>query len=411
MRRSFLAEIRPVPVKLRRVSRASASSELAEDLRITPNIAETQSPHYARSSNMRTLIQHARGRTTRQAHRDLDGLLEDELTRDGFDGRSALLYRANDPTKFRATGRFKTTLIQSAELAPGDLKDPEGTAQRLFYNADCTVWLSRRATTMPFYRRNVDGDECWFVHRGTGTVETEFGPLSFEPGDYVVIPKSITHRWVMTSDEAILFGCETVGELSAPTYVGLGRYAPFDSDVVRVPEPGPALLQAAEYVVRVKYDGEYSTLLFTDHPCEVLGWKGDLFPFAFNIRDWNVIMSDTLHLPPTMHCFLTAPGVNLINLLPRPFESVRGVERLPWYHRNADYDEVVLIHGGHALGRPLPLGVIGHEPQGLHHGFGEKLRQRCEDEWAQHHRLAWEIIMIETRRPLKVDAAVTPPAA
>ena len=55
------------------------------------------------------------------------------------------------------------------------------------------------------------------------------------------------------------------------------------------------------------------------------------------------------------------------------YESVRGVECLPWYHRNADYDEVVLIHGGNALSRPMPLGVIGHEPQGLHHGFGEKI--------------------------------------
>jgi homogentisate 1,2-dioxygenase len=354
---------------------------------------------------MRTLIQHARGRTTRQAHRDLNGMLDDELTRDGFDGRSAVLYRAHDPTKYRATGRFKTTMISSTELKPTDLDEPAGIPRRLFYNDDCTIWCSRRTHSMPFYRRNVDGDECWFVHRGTGIVETEFGPLAFAPGDYVVIPKSITHRWVMTSSESILFGCETVGELNAPFYTGLGRYAPFDVDVVRVPEPQPAQLQAAEYEVCVKYDGEYSSLFFAQHPCEVLGWKGDLFPFAFNIRDWNVIMSDSLHLPPSMHCFLTAPGVNIINLLPRPFESVRGVERLPWYHRNADYDEVVLIHGGNALGRPMSIGVIAHEPQGLHHGFGEKLRKRCEDEWDMHTRLEWEMIMIETRRPLKVDPA------
>ncbi len=355
---------------------------------------------------MRTLIQHARGRTTRQAHRDLDGMLEDELTRDGFDGRSAALYRAHDPTKFRATGRFRSTLIQGSTLLTSDHSDPAGLPQRLFFNDDCTIWCSRRRGSMPFYRRNVDGDECWFVHQGMGIVETEFGPLPFEPGDYVVIPKSITHRWVMTGAESLLFGCESVGELSAPFYVGLGRFAPFDVDLVRVPEPAPALLQAAEYEVRVKYDHEYSSLFFKDHPCEVLGWKGDLFPFAFNIRDWNVIMSDSLHLPPSMHCFLTAPGVNIINLLPRPFETVRGVERLPWYHRNADYDEVALIHGGNALGRPMQAGVISHEPQGLHHGFGEKLRQRSTEEWDQHSRLEWSIIMVETRRPLKVDPVV-----
>ncbi|MGE0337042.1 MAG: homogentisate 1,2-dioxygenase [Gammaproteobacteria bacterium] len=354
---------------------------------------------------MRTLIQHARGKVPRQAHRDLDGAFEDELSRDGFDGRSALLYRAKDPTQARATGRFRTTLLQGNDLVPTDRDDPRGNAQRLFHNDDCSLWLSRRAESMPFYRRNVDGDECWFVHRGKGVVETEFGPLCFEPGDYVVLPKAVTHRWVMAGPDAFLFGCETVGELRAPTYAGLGRYAPFDSDVVRIPAPAPGLLQAAEYEVRVKYDGEDSALFYHDHPCEVLGWKGDLFPFAFNVRDWNVVMSDTLHLPPTMHCFLTAPGVNLINLLPRPAETVRGVERLPWFHRNADYDEVVLIHGGKAMGRAMPTGVITHEPQGLHHGFGEKIRRRAEEEWTQHSRMEWEIIMVETRRPLKVDVA------
>ena len=131
---------------------------------------------------MRTLIQHARGRTPRQAHRDLDGMLEDELTRDGFDGRSAALYRANDPTKFRATGRFRSTLVHGTKLPTGDCDDPAGLPQRLFYNDDCTIWCSRRGRSMPFYRRNVDGDECWFVHRGTGCVETEFGPLAFEIG-------------------------------------------------------------------------------------------------------------------------------------------------------------------------------------------------------------------------------------
>ncbi|MBI2803300.1 MAG: hypothetical protein HYX63_24035 [Gammaproteobacteria bacterium] len=96
-----------------------------------------------------------------------------------------------------------------------DFNDPAGLPQRLFYNADCAIWCSRRNASMPYYRRNVDGDECWLVHRGRGTVETEFGPLAFESGDYVVIPKSITHRWVMASTESVLFGCETIGELSA----------------------------------------------------------------------------------------------------------------------------------------------------------------------------------------------------
>lgn len=359
---------------------------------------------------MRTLIQFSKGRTSRQAHRDLptasdDGelLKDDELTRQGFDGRETVLYRVNDPTTFRSEGRFRSTSAMLTEVKPSDLSDAAGTAQRLYYNADATIWLSRRSEPMPFFRRNVDGDECWFVHRGAGTVETEFGPISYRQGDYVVIPKAVTHRWVCEPAESILFGIETVGELRAPTYVGLGRHAPFDPDVIRVPEPEPVTKPNDDYEIRVMYDAEYSSIWVDHHPCDVAGWKGDYFPFAFNISDWNVIMSDSLHLPPSMHVFLVAEGVNIINLLPRPFESVKGVERIPWFHRNADYDEIAFIHGGHSLGRPLKAGLVSHDPQGIHHGFPDRARVKARRERDQHPRIEWEIIMVEAARPLKLD--------
>lgn len=352
---------------------------------------------------MRTLIQHSKGRTSRQAHRDIGELRDDELGRGGFDGREAVLYRRSDPTVFRSDGRFRQTNFSALDQKPSDLTDDRGTPLRLFYNDDVAVWLTRRERSMPFVLRNVDGDECWFIHEGTGRVETEFGPLDFEPGDYVVIPKAITHRWVVKDGPVLGLGFETVGELRAPTYPGLGRHAPFDSDVVRVPEPAQHDSTVTEVELRVKYDGEYSALILENHPFDVEGWKGDYFPFAFNVRDWNVIMSDSLHLPPSMHVFLVAEGVNIINLLPRPFESVEGVERIPWYHRNADYDEITFIHGGDSLGRPLDKGSISHDPQGIHHGFPQRARDKSNREWEKHDRINWQIIMLESRRPLKLD--------
>ncbi|WP_142064307.1 homogentisate 1,2-dioxygenase [Pseudarthrobacter sp. B4EP4b] len=352
---------------------------------------------------MRTLIQHSKGRTSPQAHRDIGDLKDDELTRGGFDGREAVLYRREDPTVFKATGRFRSTAADLHDIVPSDMTDADGGPQRLYYNAHATIWLSRRSKTMPFVQRNVDGDECWFVHEGRGIVETEFGPLSFEPGDYVVIPKAITHRWVIESESTLLFGIETVGEQRAPTYVGLGRHAPFDPDTIRVPDPSTVAPSTGGVEMRVKYDSEYSTLKLENHPFDVEGWKGDYFPFTFNVRDWNVIMSDSLHLPPSMHVFLVAEGVNIINLLPRPFESIEGTERIPWYHRNADYDEIAFIHGGESLGRPLHKGLVSHDPQGINHGFPERARDKSRREWDDHSRITWQIIMIETILPLKLD--------
>ncbi len=63
-------------------------------------------------------------------------------------------------------------------------------------NHDVTLYVSRRSQPMPFYYRNADGDELIFVHRGRGTIETDFGPLTFEPGDYMVLPRAVTYRLV-----------------------------------------------------------------------------------------------------------------------------------------------------------------------------------------------------------------------
>ena len=44
-------------------------------------------------------------------------------------------------------------------------------------------FTSRAASQpMPFYYRNADGDELIFVHRGKGTIETDFGPLRVRAG-------------------------------------------------------------------------------------------------------------------------------------------------------------------------------------------------------------------------------------
>ena len=47
----------------------------------------------------------------------------------------------------------------------------------------------------PLYR-NAIGDECVYVESGTGTVETVFGVLTYRAGDYVIVPRATTHRWL-----------------------------------------------------------------------------------------------------------------------------------------------------------------------------------------------------------------------
>lgn len=359
-----------------------------------------------RDDTMRSFVQITRGTVPRRVHRDLGGLKDDELGRRGFQGRQAQLYRRNDPTRFKARGRLRLVNLPPEQLAPTDATDPRGGALHLFGNADCHIWLSRRAEPMPFYRRNVDGDEVHFVHQGTGIVETEFGTIPYEPGDYLVIPKAVTHRVVPADRAGVFFIVETAGELQVPDYGLFGRHTPYDPSIVFIPEAAVLPSDQAEYEVRIKYDGADETIVYPYNPCDVEGWRGDYFPWKLNIRDWNVVMSDTLHLVPTVHAFLQAPGVWVLNFLPRPFERTPGVERLPYYHRNADYDEVAFFHGGTVLGTPLPQGLITHSPQGLHHGVPERGREQARATFDQHDSIDWQIIAVDVARPLRLDPAL-----
>lgn len=355
---------------------------------------------------MKSFVHFRRGETPRQAHRDLDGLKEEELGRQGFAGRVAMLYRREEPKTRRVVGDYRLREADAGALLPEDLSDPRGRPLLLLHNDDCRILLSRRSAAMPYFFRSVDADTLHFVHRGTGRCETEFGPLAYEPGDYLALPKAVTYRIVPDTADNVFFVLETNGEMQLPDGGILGRHAPFDPTLLTVPEPEPRDAGGRrEWEVVVEHQGERTSLFYDFDPCAVVGWKGDLFPWKLNIRDWNVVLSDTLHLPPSVHQFLAAPGVVVVHFLPRPAEGREGTERLPWYHRNADCDEVILYHGGDFLGMPLPAGRISHSPQGIHHGPPERAREHARRTHHEVSRVEWQMISFDVTRPLTVSDA------
>ena len=145
---------------------------------------------------MESFVHLRKGTTPRRLHADLDGLKDDELGRGGFTGRTANMYRRNDPTAYRSSGPLRPVDVLASELKPSDATDAAGGPMLMFSNADCQVLLSRRTEPMPFFVRYVDGDLLSFVHKGTGVLETEFGPLRYREGDWVYIPKACTFRQV-----------------------------------------------------------------------------------------------------------------------------------------------------------------------------------------------------------------------
>ena len=364
---------------------------------------------------MESFVHHRKGTTPPRLHADLDGLKDDELGRGGFTGRTASLYRRHDQTHFRATGPLRPVDVLADQLKPADATDPAGAPLLLFSNADCRISLSRRCEPMPFHVRYIDGDLLCFVHQGSGRLETEFGPLDYRPGDWIYLPKACTWRQLPDADQDpdgnTWLMIEAAEEFRTPPAGPLGRHWPFDPSQACVPEPEPiADDDRTSYEVRLMHrdvDGAGTTSLFYEHhPLDVEGWQGDNFPFTFNIEDYHVVTSASVHLPAMVHLFMAATGVYVCNFLPKPAESVPGTERTPWYHRNVDFDEVAFFHGGTLFGIPMPPGLISHAPQGIHHGAPEKARERARRKFDDFSTVDWKVIAIDTRHRLVPSAEV-----
>jgi len=168
-----------------------------------------------------------KGKTTNQAHVGLpEGTFEEEHGRKGFYGKSAHLYHTHPPTGWiRFEGKLRPHCFDLNRLKPDDLNDAEGLPAAFLGNDDVRVSVSRRSDPMPFYFRNADGDELYFVHRGRGKIETDFGPLDFEPGDYINIPRAVTYRIVPETRDNFFLIIQSKHEFEQPEKGLLGQHA------------------------------------------------------------------------------------------------------------------------------------------------------------------------------------------
>ena len=351
-------------------------------------------------------MHYLRGRVTRQAHVDLPaGTVEDEYARRGFFGRTSHLYRTEAPVGWvEIEGDIRPQALCATE-APG-LRDDDWLAGRipLLGNADVTLHFARLARPMPYFFRNADADEILFVHSGAGRLETDFGPFDYVRGDYLVIPRGTVHRLAPSAPTSVLV-IESTDEVELPDRGLLGKHALFDLDVLDVPTPEAPAAEPGRtrWEVRVQRQRRLSTIVYPFHPLNAVGWKGDLAPWRLNVKDIRPVASERYHLPPTAHATFVMPNVVVCTFLPRPLETGDpGALRVPFYHSNIDYDEVLFYHAGEFFSRAgIRPGMMTFHPQGVHHGpqpqavAASKTKERTSE----------EAVMIDARRPLSMTAA------
>ena len=354
-----------------------------------------------------------RGKTTRQAHVDIpEGTVEEEYARDGFSGRASHLYREDSPMLWTdIEGDLRPHALELVELPGLGVADYLEGRVPFLRNDDTVVSMARVVAEMDYDFRNADGDETLFVHGGGGRIETDFGPLNYRQGDYLVIPRGTSYR-LIPSEPTELLVVQTRGAIDLPDRGLLGHHALFDPDVIDVPQPEARNRPSKDgrWQLKIKAQDKITTVTYPHDPMNVVGWKGDLTVWRLNIDDIRPISCERYHLPPTAHATFVADGVVIATFLPRPLETGDpGALKVPFFHANVDYDEVLFYHDGDFFSREgIEAGMATFHPQGLPHGPHPGAVEAARNK----ERTEEKAVMIDTVRPLQLceaGAAVSRP--
>lgn len=354
---------------------------------------------------------HIEGLASRQAHADLPaGTVERELGKEGFFGPASHMIHPKAPTGWTAwEGPLRPRAFDAAQLT-GDGAMP-WDAHELLFNAHCRLRQWTCLQSMPALARNSDGDELLFVHSGSAELYCDYGHLSITAGDYVVLPRGTMWRIECESAITLLLVEATGSSYQLPEKGLLGEHAIFDAAMFDIPAIDDAFkAQAAqtqqEWKVMIKRRNALSTVTYPFNPLDALGWHGTLHPVRINVKDIRPLVSARYHLPPSAHTTFVAHGFVVCTFAPRPFETDPGAIKVPFFHNNDDYDEVLFYHAGDFFSRDnIHAGMITLHPCGFTHGphpkaLGKMLVQPklATDEYA---------VMIDTRDALEVSAAAS----
>jgi homogentisate 1,2-dioxygenase len=322
-------------------------------------------------------------------HRAPDGSLyaEELFGVEGFTGRSSLLYHLVPPTrthKVEAVRRIKLDeadddahrhrLINTKDLQPKG--DAISGRVPLFFNADVVMGVARPAEAMPkdtFYR-NGQADEMMFVHEGTGSWDTVFGSFRYGPGDYLVSPIGTT--WRLEPDKGSaqrMLWLEAPSELEPPKryrndYGQLLEHSPYSQRDIRSPEFFEPRTEAGEFVVHVKVRDRITAYHYRHHPFDVVGWDGYLWPYIFNIGDFEPI-TGRVHQPPPVHQTFQARNFVVCSFVPRKFDYHPLSIPAPYNHSNINSDEVIYYVAGNFMSRRgVDISSFTLHPAGIPHG-------------------------------------------
>jgi homogentisate 1,2-dioxygenase len=353
-----------------------------------------------------------------QFRRPDGGLYAEELfSTKGFESVYSLLYHLRPPTatldvrpwerpaiRFSANEPLRNRHFKTPQLAL-HASDALESRTPLLGNDDIVISVAGADRPMESFYRNVGGDELLFIHSGAGVIESQFGELAYRAHDYLVIPTGTTYR-VMPSSPTRMLVHESTGMVTIPRkyrneFGQLEEHAPYYERDFRAPVLKSPVDTQGEYEIFVTNAGRNAIYVVQNHPCDVVGWDGYCYPYAFNLEEFAPI-TGKLHQPPPAHATFEAPGAAFCAFVPRMFDYHPLAIPIPYNHSSVDCDEVLYYVSGNFMSRRgVEEGSITLHAAGAPHGpqpgaVESSLGKTSTDEIA---------VMVDTFKPLQLAQA------
>ena len=357
---------------------------------------------------------YSQGKPTKQAHKGIpEGQFEEEQGHLGFFGPVSHLIRKNPSTRWTAIeGDLKPHMYDLVkEVESNKLDGSNEELKRVLHNNCLSIYwrhLKPSSQEKALVEKNADGDFIYFCHKGEGQIFTEYGLLSYKPGSYIIIPKALAYSFVPTKLSSFFVIENKTSHFREPDRGMLGRNAIYDSEAIQRPD-----LEALNKIlknekcfteIKIKHTDSWTKFKLDSTLFDVVGWKGDLYPFVLHVDDLMPVMSHRSHLPPSAHSTFVAKDFVICTFLPRPLEEDSDALRVPFYHQNIDYDEVLFYHDGDFFSRDnLHSGMMSFHPAGFPHGPHPKALKSIKEKTHTNEYA----VMVDSRWPLKVDKSMS----
>lgn len=333
----------------------------------------------------------------------------------GFDGMSTNMYHEHRPTQVKKIlGQYsvapkiaKANNIQSYRLR-GFQVEPESdyldSRKAVLTNSDCTIVLAAPKESMKsYFYKNTDSDELLFVHKGTGTLRTMLGNLTFKYGDYLLIPRGVIYQIDFDTEDNRLFIVESRRPIYTPKryrnwFGQLLEHSPFCERDIRRPDVLETHNEEGDFLIKVRKQDEIFDMVYATHPFDVVGYDGYNYPYTFSIHDFEPI-TGRIHQPPPVHQTFETDAFVICSFVPRLYDYHPESIPAPYNHSNIDSDEVLYYVDGDFMSRnDIEAGHISLHPAGIPHGPHPGAAERSIGK-TETQELA---VMVDTFKPLMV---------